>query len=379
MKSLLSAIFLMGFWILCSTGCKKPYAPPAILEDKKFLVIDGALINSIDSPSVLTLSRTTKLTDSTTASSPEAGATVLVEGNNGERFAFTEQPNGIYSANHIVLSTANKYRLSIVTAKGDQYLSDYVEVKQTPPIDSITWEQLNDVTIYVNSHDPLKSTTYYKWDFIETWQYRAQLEAELGEKDGLMFWTDSTNQMYNCWSTSNSKDILLGSSAAMSEDVISKAPLTTIFQNTERLAIRYSILVKQYALSQEAYQYLQVLKKNTEQLGSIFDAQPTQLSGNIYCVNKPSEIAIGFFTASSVQQKRLFIDKNEVPGWNFAITGRTCDIITTDQDPTNFFAYHYPDPEFGPYYFSGSSIVLTRRSCLDCRLKGGSNKKPAFW
>ena len=380
MKSLLYIIFLVSFWIVNSTSCKKPYAPPAIQEDNKFLVIDGALVNSIDSPSVFTFSRTIKLTDTTTASSPEPGANVSVEGNTGETFAFTEMPGGIYKSNPLLLNSADKYRLKIITASGDLYLSDFVEVRQTPAIDSITWQQQNDVTIYANTHDPSNSTTYYRWDFIETWQYRSQLESELGQKNGMIFYADTdTTQMYNCWSSAYSTNISVGSSVALGNDVISMAPVNLILQNSEKIGIRYSILVKQYAITDKAYQYFQILKKNTENLGSIFDAQPTQLSGNIHSVNNPSEIVIGYFTASSVQQKRIFINRTQLTDWKPLVEGRTCDILVIDQH-LNYLEYDYPDPEFGPYYFSGSTgLVLSRRSCLDCITGRHIQHKPSYW
>ena len=380
MKTFLYISILLIFCTAIYVSCKKPYNPPAIQVDNKFLVIDGVLVNSIDSPSVFTLSRTVKLTDTTTSSSPETGATVFVEGSTGEIFIFNETPNGIYKSNPITLNPSGKYRLKIITSSGEDYVSDFVEVKQTPAIDSVTWQQQNDVMIYLNTHDPTNNAKYYRWDFVETWQYRSQFESELGEKNGLIYYVDSTNQRYNCWSTGNSTDILLGSSVALSQDVINKAPITIVFQNSEKIGVRYSILVKQYALTEQAYQYFQILKKNTENLGSIFDAQPTQLTGNIHSFKNPAEVVIGYFAASSVQQKRIFINKNEVTNWNYVYNGRSCDMITIEQNPNNYLLYTYPDPEFGPYYFSGTTgLNLARRSCLDCTLRGGTFQKPSFW
>lgn len=379
MRALLNIIFFSAIFFCVNIHCKKPYAPPAIQVDYKFLVIDGQLVNSADSPSIFTLSRTKKLTDSTFSSAPEFGAKVFVEGNAGGIFNFTEQPNGIYKADHILLNTANKYRLKIITTSGDQYLSEYVDVKQAPPIDSITWQQQNDVSIFVNSHDALNNTKYYKWDFIETWQNASPLDASLSNNNSVLFYVDSTNQTHDCWSNANAKEILTGSSVALSQDVISKAPIAIVPQNSQKISIRYSILVKQYSITEQAYQYLQILKKNTENLGSIFDAQPTQLTGNIVCVNNPSQIAIGFFSASSVQQKRIFISKNDVTNWNYVYTGRSCDIIAIPHG-SPLFVYDYPDPEYAPYYFSSStSLVVARKTCVDCRLNGGINQKPTFW
>lgn len=383
MRAVLNIIFFSAIFFCVNIHCKKPYAPPAIQVDYKFLVIDGQLVNSADSPSIFIISRTKKLTDSTFSSAPEPGAKVSVEGNGGGVFNFTEQPGGIYKADHILLNTANKYRLKIITASGDQYLSDYVDVKKAPPIDSITWQQQNDVMIYINSHDPVNNTRYYKWDFKETYQYESPLQASVSQTNNTLFYVDSTNQTFDCWRSVNSTDILLGSSTALSQDVISKARIAIVPQNSQKISIRYSILVKQYALTQDAYQYLSILKKNTENLGSIFDAQPTALTGNIHSVKNPDEVVIGFFSASSVQQKRIFITKYDVTDWHFVDTNRECGIMSIGHfalpDP-RFFLYDYPDPDYYPYYFCGSTcLMIARRECVDCRVKGGTNQKPSFW
>lgn len=383
MKNLSYIFFLVVFCMTFYLSCKKPYNPPAIKVDNKFLVIDGVLVNSADSPSVFTLSKTVKLTDTTFSSFPETGATVSVEGKNGEIFNFAEEPGGIYKANHIILNNAEQYHLKIQTANGNQYESGYVDVKQTPPIDSITWQQQNDVMIYLDTHDPLNNTKYYRWDYTETYQYEAPLQAELSHDNGNLFYVDSTNQTFDCWRSVNSTEILLSTSIALNKDVISKAPITIVPKNSQKITIRYSILVRQYAITPEAYQYLEILKKNTENLGSIFDAQPSQLVGNFHSVKNPSELVIGFFSASSVQEKRLFITKYDVSNWHFIDSTRECGITTIGHAPLpdpRFFLFDYPDPDYYPYFFCGSGCLeIARRECVDCRVRGGTNQKPSFW
>jgi Domain of unknown function (DUF4249) len=379
-KLFVTIILLIGSWMIAGSGCKKSYAPPAIKVDKRYLVVEGVLVNSIDSPSVFVLSRTKRLTDSTTESSPETGARVSIQSNAGEEFVCTAQGAGIYQAGPLPLNISAAYRLKILTAGGVAYASAYVPVKQTPPIDTITWRQQNDVTIYADTHDAASNTKYYRWDFTETWQYHAALNRTIAQKNGTIFYVDSTNQTYNCWSIESSDQVLTASSAALTSDIISKAPLTIIPQNSEKIGVRYSILVKQYAITPDAYQYLEILKKNTEQLGSVFDAQPTQLTGNIFCISDPSQIAIGFVSASSVQQKRIFIANSEVSDWHPVNTGETCDTVKILQDPNNFLLYNYPDPAFMPYYFSSPNfIILTKGSCVDCSLRGGTTRTPSFW
>ena len=384
MKQLFYILSLGSCILLTYVSCKKPYNPPATQVDNKFLVIDGSLVNSTDSPSVFTLSRTIKLTDTTFTSSQETGANVSVEGENGDTYNFSELPGGIYKSNPLLLNTSSKYRLKITTASGEGYASDFVEVKQAPPIDSITWQQQNDVTVSLDAHDPLNNTKYYRWDFTETYQYEAPLQAELSQDNGVLFYVDNTpNQTFDCWRSVNSTDILLGSSIALSQDVINKAPITIVPQNSQKIGIRYSILIKQYALTEDAYQYFSILKKNTENLGSIFDAQPSQLTGNIHSVKNPAEIVIGFFTASSFTQKRLFITKYDVTNWHFIDTNRECGVKSIGHYPLpdpRFWVYDYPDPDYYPYYFCGSTcLFIARRECVDCRVRGGTNKKPSYW
>ncbi len=89
---------------------------------------------------------------------------------------------------------------------------------------------------------------------------------------------------------------------------------------------------------------------------------------------------IGYFTASSVQQKRIFIGKDEVTNWNYVYPDRECVKITIGQNPDNYLIYDYPDTEYSAYYFaSGGALILNRASCLDCTLQGGTNQKPSYW
>ncbi|MDE3213243.1 MAG: DUF4249 domain-containing protein, partial [Bacteroidota bacterium] len=340
-------IFLL---IILFAGCVKSYNPPAILSDYHYLVVQGSLVSSPDSPTVITLSRTVQLSDTTASLSVETGARVEIADPSGALIPLTEIQPGQYEAAPTVLNPSQTYQLKITTSNGVEYASDFVPVLQTPPIDSINWLQPGDLTIYANSHDPTGNIHNFRWDYQETWQYRAHLDREVGVDNGLMYYTDSTHQTYNCWISHSSSDILLGSTVALSQDQISGFPLLTIPQNSQKLSVRYSILVKQYALTDSAFQYLGVLKKNTENLGSIFDAQPTQLIGNFHSVTHPSETVIGYLTASTVSQQRIFISHSELHDWNYAYTGRYCDSVYIPQNPSNYLLYNYPDTSYSPYY-----------------------------
>jgi len=382
--------FYLLFFMLITTGCKEKYLPPVTSPPTGYLVVEG-YISSGQQPTRITLSRTTRLYDSLQILY-EHNAQVNVVSENQQTFPLFDNGNNLYvSSAPLNLNIGEKYQLQIRTLEGKEYASDFVAVKNTPAIDSISWQRENEgLKIYVNTHDPQNNTRYYQWRYEETWEihsaYRSSLKYDIdatGQVLGVtwrdpFFHSDDTT-IYKCWQSNDSKNILLGSSERLSADKI-YLPIASIEPASEKLSVLYSIRVRQYALSHEAYLFLEKIKKNTEQVGSIFDAQPSELQGNIHCVSNPSEIVVGYVDISEEKERRVFISNAQVPGWNYKIfCGQI--IIPNDIDnirlagvgltPTN---PHLLSPFGGIIDFYVASDV----SCVDCTTRG-TNVKPAFW
>jgi hypothetical protein len=147
------------------------------------------------------------------------------------------------------------------------------------------------------------------------------------------------------------------------------------------LAVKYSINVRQYAISEEAFHYWQILQKSTQQTGSIFDPQPAQISGNVTCINHPEKIVIGFISAGTYTEKRIFINNAELINWVFDAPGEECTVrFTNAQNPINYLIFEYADTSYAPQYFvTGGGIAMYKKSCLDCTRGGGTSAKPVFW
>ena len=371
------------FFIVFLMNCKQSYEPAVIKANKNFLVVDGIINTGTNSITTIKLSRTRNITDSVYFS-PELGAQVSIVSKSGSSYNLHDQGNGAYTSDALTLSMNDAYALQISTVNNEKYLSAYVVPKQTPAIDSLQWQYFgNGVTIFLNTHDPQNNTRFYRWEYVETWEYHSPYDAEVGLNNGLMFYVvdQPLNQKHICWQTSTSTNILLGSSINLAQDVISHDSITNIPQNSIKLVRRYSILLKQYALDSTAYNYWQLLQKNTQQLGSLFDAQPTQLTGNVVCLTNSAEPVLGYVSASSVQESRIFIDKTEVPGWNaIEYSGESCSDLVIDQNPANYLIYNYSDTSYAPYFFTGTTgLHIAKKTCVDCTLQGGTNEKPSFW
>jgi len=359
-------------------ACRDPYNPPIVQQPNAFLVLDGFINTTPGDTSYITLSRTRNLSDSAQFS-PEAHAAVTVEAEGGQRFNLLEKGNGRYYLPPQLFTAGRKYRLDIRTFSGSEYASEFVEAKTTPPIDSVTWRKDNDVNIYVFTHDPANNTRYYRWDYTETWEYDAFYDSNIGWDNNTvsLYYLDSSQLTFQCFRQARSSDIAIATTANLTQDIVDSQRVATVAAGTEKIAFRYSIEVSQFGLTKEAFEYWQLLKKNSNQLGTLFDPQPSQITGNLKCLTNPEEPVIGFISFSSVSKKRIFIRGAEVAPWGYPSEERTC---ATRVIPPDSAIYYLQDGKYSPaYYVSGGGLAVAPQHCVDCRTKGGTTTKPSFW
>lgn len=363
--------------------CKDRYNPNIDYPVTGYLVVEG-FINSGVGATNIRLSRTAKLTD--TGRRFEINATVTVEGTDNSRYILTSRGSGLYANNQLVLDRSKQFRLHIRTSNGSEYFSEFASPISTPPIDSVNYT-LEDpgMIIHINTHDPQNKTHYYTWNYEETWEINARYYPQLKyRRNGAgqvidveyifpaTFAPDTTR--FRCWQYENSASILTGSSIKLSRDVIN-LPLLSIPYGSEKMGVLYSVKVNQRAVSERGFDFLQRMKKNTQQVGSIFDAQPSELNSNIHNTTNPAEIVIGFIDVTDAQERRIFIDPRRTPIWPFSIT---CEEKQVPLIPDSLTAYSYLDPV--EYQMNGNAITLFAVSvrCDDCRV-AGNNTRPVYW
>jgi predicted secreted protein len=382
--------YIFYIFILFAFSCKEKYISPVVSPKTGYLVVEG-IVNSGAGNTNIVLSRTTPLDNLSVQY--ETGAQVIVEGEDNSTHALKEVTPGHYTVVSLNLNSTKKYRLNIATNDGKKYLSDFAAIQNNPAIDSLNWRiQDNGVQIFVNAHDPSNKAQYYQWEYDETWEihsaYLSYLKYQIVKKTGgdiySVVFSDSTRFSYDlgkyfCWRTEPSTQLLISSTATLSQDVVN-VPLTYIPPSSWKLGVKYSINAKQYSLSKDGYEFLQRMKKNTEGTGSIFDAQPSELNGNIHCVSNPTEPVIGYVNICTVQEKRIFINSKEVPDWTYN------PYCTQIEVPNNSDSIHIKAIDLLPTNYVKSnpmtgaiiSFYAAPPDCVDCRLRG-SNVKPAFW
>jgi hypothetical protein len=355
-------------------GCVEPYVPAVVDAPTSALVVDG-FING-NGRTRIKLSRTTSL--ATSASPPvEKGAKLFIVDDTGQRYALVERASGSYQSDSLVLTPARQYQLRITTAANATYESDRVPLKVTPPIDKLNWQLAgNYIQILLSTRDPRAQARYYRWKMVETWEFTSAFKSTLEYDAKQMAIVGRTTPIYTCWRTENPSTIKQSTTAQLSQDALTDVGMFTIPIRAERLKIRYSMLVSQYAETAEEFAYNELLRKNTEAVGTVNDPLPVQLSGNVHRLANTAESVLGFVGAGTVQTKRLFIDRQELPfpkSWVFDTPYNSCQFA--DDLPKELFN----NPGNVPIsYYMGSAFTGATRECVDCRLRG-SNMKPSFW
>jgi len=366
-------------------GCVEPYMPSVIVTDYHYLVIDGFLVGN-DS-TFITLSRTQTISDATTFEG-EPRALVQIESESGKIYTLVEKDNGQYVAPALGLGLTDQYRLRIKTHNSHEYVSEYASIVTSALIDSVTFEEDREkdaIDFKIFAHDAENNSPYYLWTYDETWMYSAGYSVYYYQ-DGQMLPRARADEFYFCWKTLPGNNIYLHSTTALAADVVYDYHLFSIPQTSRKLYHGYSILVKQYALTREAYEYWTLTKKNSESLGGLFDPMPSQAASNFRCVSHPDEPVIGHFSASTVNKKRLLFLRSEIRGPSsgpYDPTGyEDCEweiLELKDISPETLQGKLVGDRYYDIITQELIGYTIAPEECVDCRFQGGTTNKPDYW
>jgi hypothetical protein len=362
-------------------SCLEPYPPPAETKNLNYLVVDG-FIDADNGTATVALMRTVNV--STVEPPPaETAAAVMVEEEQGNIEALHETKPGIYTGSSLSLSFGKRYKLHIKTSTGGVYESDYINLKKTPPIDNINYMMVKDgLDITVNTHDETGNSRFYRWRYTETWEYHSIYASGYKFNSAHQVVERPFSERINvCWRTLPSSVIMVGSTKRLAEDRVDNFPLVHIPTGSIKLSVKYSILLKQEVLTEDAYNYWFNLQRNTESLGGLFDPLPSEIPGNIHSVSDPAEAVIGYFSGGSSVDKRIFINPQDLPLEIRFYHPPRCpmDSIFNKDLPTTSSSTLLIGELYGPMGPSPIGYSTASSECIDCRDLGGVLERPDFW
>jgi Domain of unknown function (DUF4249) len=287
------------------TSCIKKINPN-IRNTAQKLVVDGGINTDTTIYKIrLTYSGSFSNTQSISLQT-EDNAQVYVKDNNGVIINFVTIGNGYYSTinNNYVGAVGKNYQLFITLPNGEKYQSSAEKIANPVPVTSVdTIVKTNDyinfikpsyAQVYISVKDPANDINYYRYSGVG-WHPRKATGVTCGF---------SCIKGEYCLQYEEYNDLNINSDNGINGNQIIgqlcyKSPIYWY-------GLHY-VDVKQYSITREAYLFWKKLKEQQTRTGSTLDPLPSAVEGNIYNVNNPNELALGFFEASSISHYKVIL------------------------------------------------------------------------
>ena len=388
-------LIAFGSLFLLFNRCVEPFRPFLDEGDTRNLLVVEGLITDEAGAFGVSLTSTVPVYDErniVTDYKPVTGAVVHITDNIGNSYLLLENRAGWYETEEKDLQgvPGNTYTLLITTMEGKQYESSPVLMQEGHDIDTVHYEEVtrthfdletpyeeNWLNILVDARAQGDGIAYFKWEFEETWEFEMPTYIEVWHGTGVyappptIETVEVAEEKKHCWVTESSGSILIKSTINSSSNEIKSFILQSTGPPDDRLNNKYSILVKQYLISGDLYNFFRLLRESNMETGGIYEKTPVQIIGNIQCCDG-AEKALGYFMASAVKTKRIFINPTE---HNVARGTAYGDCGWTSYVP--WFG-HQDIYLYGTCNNGNTNVYSTGAYCIDCRVRG-TNVKPDFW
>lgn len=319
---------------------------------------------------------------------PVPGCFVRIVDDSGHEFIMNDSIAGFYRVriDKSFLCPGASFKVMILTPDGINLESDFDTMNECPEVDSVYLIRKNNLKndlgqitngfqVYLDVNSGNLNSHFFRWEAVETWEYHADYPREWYYDGTIHHISPPDYSRKICWSTQLVKSIYTLSTENLTENKYYKFPLNFIDNHSSRLFYGYSLLIRQYAISEAAYSYWDELRINSTERGGLYEKQPLSIQGNIHNITNPDQVVLGFFGAASVKSKRIFVEKVEDLGFDFS--------TFCAPETLGVGGLRSIDPSEYPAFLAGNSLkyfgVQLSQYCVDCLSLGGTTEKPDFW
>lgn len=375
------SLVLILIWACAS--CIVPFDPD-INETQDLMVISGVIT---DKPGLhfVTVTRSVAF-DEPWVMKPVSGCGVSVIDNLGEEREYEHVSDGLYAVilDKAFLKLNKSYRVKVISPVGSIYLSELDTLLACPPIESVYFEEdtkrfdydgetYPGIQFYTDLKPLKKGAQSFRWLVDETWEYKVPYVANrIWEDKRLILFPGS--DFSTCYKKQKVESLFFATTRNQVEEVLYRNPLHFVSNRSNRLSIKYSVLIEQQSLSNTAYDYWSRLRSSINDTVSLYDTQPLNVAGNIFNETNPQEQVLGLFYASQVQKKRIFVENR----FSFQVGTPSCELTYITRDSLQLI-------RFGRIYLivsgqlNNGPIETGPGACFNCLELGGVLEKPDYW
>ncbi len=384
--------------VLFTNSCVEPFDIKTTTFESA-LVIEATITNEFKFQEI-NLSRTFPLENEGPLTESNANVKIIDDAQN--TYIFQETSPGEYVSNHEFKALPNNsYQLFITTSEGKSYSSQPAQLTNSSQIDNIYASKekddlgLENISIFVDSFDPTGNSKYYRYEYEETYKIIAPFWSKY---DLVVTYVPRygvervlrTKEEQTCYKTVYSNAIIQTETNRFLEDRVSKFAVRVLQSDNTIISHRYSILVKQYIQSPEAFTFYKTLNKFSGSESLFSQNQPGFFNGNVFSTDNASEKVVGFFEISSVSSKRMFFNYRDffpvepLPPYFTECEPAAPSNASYGGDPSLLFGLvqrgevKYYDENGAPDFTMPGPFLVVIPECGDCTLFG-TNVAPDFW
>ena len=305
-------------------GCVEPYKLK-VEDGPQLLTVEG-ILHTGPGPHLIRITRSSTYGGTNRGLiQPVLGAVVEITDNEEQKVSLEENlssKGNYFTPQGFRAEVGKSYTLKIQTREGQTYTSQPERVESVPPIENLL---IRTVTIPVEGKtnprsgvqlisefkDPADQKNYYFFrisPIIHILQARPDLYVIRETREPA-----PKPCCYVCYRTEAVEN--QGLFIAQDNDfngLTARIPGAFIEDEGLRFVQRLRVDLKQYSISEEAYQFLRFVKQQTEIKGSIFDTPPATIRGNMSNINDPEEVVLGYFISAGESVKRIYINREDL-------------------------------------------------------------------
>ncbi len=382
---------------LFPVACTEPFEIETV-NYESVLVVECTITNEMKRQ-VVKLSQTSALENSGVLI--ENNASVTVSGNNGDSFNFEQDTEtGYYLSDQPFSAQLGiSYTLNITTQNGKRYTSSAVIIPQAVEIGEVYAERFvnptedkDGIQVMVDTEDPTGKAKYFRYDYEETYKitapypthYNAEIINYNPQNGTYQVLLTNIEPEEICYSSERSTGIVQTSTNELNENRVFRFPIRYLSTEDPKIQTRYSILVKQYVQSVEAYTFYKIVKELGSVESLLSQGQPGYVAGNIVSETNPDEKVLGFFEASAMTSKRIYFNYEDF-GIEEPPYFEDCDVLQLDYRLNNEPNERETIYTYITYYnyqvlsvAQGTIYRLVKPECGLCTTFS-SNIRPDFW
>ena len=396
-----------GCWVFISAiitvplfnSCVEEFEPKTEIFESA-LIVEATITNEEKRQQVL-VSRTFRLEED--GPTPESSAVVRITDDQQGNYTFEEVEPGTYLSSEPFRALPGRaYELTVETSDGRTYGSQASSLTPESEILDLyasVGENSNGqegIGIFLDNRPLETDVRFFRFEYEETYKIIAPRWVAVDAvvvrdrpRPPIVILEPKTEEQRVCYNTVPSNTIILSDTEDSNQDGLTRFPVRFIRKDNFIISHRYSILVKQFVQSRDAFSFYETLDEFSSQTESLFSqVQPGFLEGNIFSLESESEKVLGFFQVSSVTTRRLFFDYDDFfPGEPLPPYESDCSEEFTPNllpdGPGGASPLVQAINALGQKYVEAtgdenSPYILVTRACGDCTALG-SNVVPEFW